>query len=264
LEANMSATAPDTTLRELEAQLADPPVAGSFDQGELQGLPDPVCRYLRASIAAGTPLARSARLGMRGSVKLGRWWIPFRARQISAPQHGLVWTARAGGVITGFDRYADGQGAMQWKLLGLLRMLHVQGPDLSRSAAGRVAAEAVWAPTAMVPRFGVTWAAADAHHLTASWPLDDLQLEVHYTLDDDARVRSVALDRWGDPDSTGTFGLYRFGHELTRYSSFDGVTIPSAGRAGWFYGTDRWSEGEFFRYEFTDFHLVTPASSARP
>jgi len=38
--------------------------------------------------------------------------------------------------------------------------------------------------------------------------------------------------------------------------------IPSAGRAGWFYGTDRWSEGEFFRYEFTDFHLVTPASSA--
>jgi hypothetical protein len=124
----MSATALDTTLRELEPRLAHPPVAGSFDQGELQGLPDPVCRYLRASIAAGTPLARSARLGMRGAVKLGRWWIPFRARQVYAPHHGLVWTARAGGVIAGFDRYADGQGAMQWKLLGLLRLLHAQGP----------------------------------------------------------------------------------------------------------------------------------------
>ena len=87
---------------------------------------------------------------------------------------------------------------------------------------------------------------------------------MHYTLDDDARVRSVALDRWGDPDSTGTFGVHRFGHELTRYSTFDGVTIPSAGRGGWFYGTDRWSEGEFFRYQFTDFHLVAPASSAGP
>ena len=117
-------------------------------------------------------------------------------------------------------------------------------------------------PTAMLPRFGVTWAATDAHHLTASWPLDDLQLEVHYTLDDDARVRSVALDRWGDPDSTGTFGMHRFGHELTRYSTFDGVTIPTAGRGGWFYGTDRWREGEFFRYEFTDFHLVMAARSA--
>jgi hypothetical protein len=146
LEANMSATALDATLRELEPRLAHPPAAGSFGEGELQGLPDPVCRYLRTSIAAGTPLARSARLGMRGAVKLGRWWIPFRARQVYAPHHGLVWTARAGGVIAGFDRYADGQGAMQWKLLGLLRVLQAQGPDLSRSAAGRVAAEAVWFP----------------------------------------------------------------------------------------------------------------------
>jgi hypothetical protein len=260
----MSATAVDATLRELEARLAHPPVAGSFGEGELQGLPDPVCRYLQASIAAGTPLARSARLGMRGAVKLGRWWIPFRARQVFAPQHGLVWIARVGGVVEGFDGYADGQGAMQWTLLGLIRLLHAQGPDVSHSAAGRVAAEAVWVPTALLPRFGVTWAAADSHHLIASWRLDDVELEVHYTLEDDARVRSVALDRWGDPDSTGTFGLHRFGHELTRYSTFDGVRIPSAGRGGWFYGTDRWSEGEFFRYEFTDFHLVTPASAAGP
>jgi hypothetical protein len=258
----MNATAPDATLPELQGRLAHPPIAGWFDEGELEGLPDPVCRYLRTSIAAGTPLAQSARLGMRGAVKLGRWWIPFRARQVSAPHHGLVWTARAGGVIEGFDRYTGGQGAMQWTLLGLIRLLHAQGPDISRSVAGRAAAETVWVPTALLPRFGVTWEAADAYHLTASYRLDDVELEVHYTLDGDARVRAVALDRWGDPDGTGTFGLYRFGHEMTRYSSFDGVTIPSAGRAGWFYGTDRWSEGEFFCYQFTDFHLVTPASSA--
>jgi hypothetical protein len=55
---------------------------------------------------------------MRGAVKLGRWWIPFRARQVSAPQQGLVGIARVGGVVDGFDRYADGQGAMQWTLLG--------------------------------------------------------------------------------------------------------------------------------------------------
>ncbi len=31
--------------------------------------------------------------------------------------------------------------------------------------------------------------------------------------------------------------------------------VPSP--AGWFYGTDRWNEGEFFRAEITDYHLVT-------
>jgi len=93
----------------------------------------------------------------------------------------LVWIARVGGVVEGVDGYADGQGAMQWKLLGLIRLLHAQGPDVSHSAAGRVAAEAVWVPTALLPRFGVTWQAADAHHLTASYRLDDVELEAHYT-----------------------------------------------------------------------------------
>jgi hypothetical protein len=31
--------------------------------------------------------------------------------------------------------------------------------------------------------------------------------------------------------------------------------VPSAGWAGWFYGTDRWSDGESF--QITDLHLVT-------
>jgi Family of unknown function (DUF6544) len=194
---------------------------------------------------------------MRGSIKLGRRWLPFRAREIYAPHHGFVWAARAGGVIVGSDRYADGRGVMDWRLLGLVRVMHAEGPDLSRSAAGRVGSEAVWLPTALLSRFGVTWGASDAHHITASYRLGEVEMGLHCTLDDDARVRSVAIDRWGDPDNTGTSGFHPFGVEFTRHSSFDGVTIPGAGRAGWFYGTERWSDGEFFRYEFTDFHLVT-------
>jgi hypothetical protein len=33
-----------------------------------------------------------------------------------------------------------------------------------------------------------------------------------------------------------------FGLELTGYTSFDGVTIPSEGRAGSYFATDRWEE----------------------
>jgi hypothetical protein len=67
------------TLRDLVVRLAHSPASGSFAECELDGLPDPVRRYLRASIGPGTPLSSSARLYMRGSIKLGRWWIPFRA-----------------------------------------------------------------------------------------------------------------------------------------------------------------------------------------
>jgi hypothetical protein len=245
-----------TNGRELETRLAYPPAPGSFSHAELEGLPDPVRRYLGTAIAPGTSLAASARFRQHGSIKFGKRWVRFRARQILAPHHGSVWAARAGGVIVGSDSYAEGRGALNWKLLGLFPVVHAEGEDVSRSAAGRFGAEAVWVPTTLLPRFGVVWTAADSHHITATFQLDDAEIELHLTLGDDARIRFVDFSRWDDPDNTGNFGPHPFGLEATANSTFDGVTIPSAGRGGWFHGTDRWNKGEFFRYEITDYHLV--------
>lgn len=249
---HVSATHETGSLRSAEARLGHLPSSGSFVEGELEGLPDPVRRYFHASIASGTPLARSARLRMRGSIKQGRWWLPFRAEQMVAPLHGFVWAARVAGVLVGSDRYAAGAGVMEWTLLGLVRVVRAEGPDIAHSSAGRAGAEAVWVPTAMLPRFGVTWSATDAHHIIANYRLDAFEIELRHTLDDQARVRSVALDRWGGHERQG---YHRFVHDLTSYSTFDGVTIPSAGHAGWADGADDRSV-EFFRYELTDLRLV--------
>lgn len=162
-----------------------------------------------------------------------------------------------GGVLVGSDRYADGKGEMAWKFLGLVRVIHAEGPDVSRSSVGRLGAEAVWLPTALLPRFGVTWRAADPHHVTANYRLHETDVELECTLDDEARPRVVAIERWGHPDNTETFGLYRFEHELTRYSRSEGLTVPSAGRAAWFYGGGGSIGHDFFRYELSSFRLVT-------
>jgi hypothetical protein len=238
-------------------RLSEPAV---FTDAELDGLPDPVCRYLRAAIAPGTPLAAAARFRMHGQIKLGRW-LPFQAEELLAPHHGFHWAARAAGVVGGFDRYADGQGQMRWRLLGLLPVMRADGPDLSRSAAGRVAGEAMWVPTALLPRFGVVWSAADDHHLTARWQLDTHEVALDLVIDDRGRLRESVFQRWGDPDRTGTFDLHPCGGEVTAYASFGGVSVPGAGRAGWFYGTDRWMEGKFFRYQLTSMELVTRSAS---
>jgi hypothetical protein len=103
---------------------------------------------------------------------------------------------------------------MRWRLLGLVPVMAADGPDLSRSAAGRVVGEAMWVPTALLPRFGVSWSATDDHHLTARWRIDSHEAALELALDDQ-------------------------------------------GRAGWFYGTDRWPEGEFFRYQLTSMELLT-------
>jgi hypothetical protein len=246
------------TLRELERSLLRPS-QGAFGEEELEGLEEPVRRLFRAAIAPGTPLAASARLAMRGRIKL-RSWTAFRATEVIAPHAGFVWRASAG-PIRGYDRYVHGEGEMRWKLLGLLPVMRATGPDIGRSAAGRLAGEAAWLPTSLLPRFGVRWSALGERRLAASFPLDAHELELHVLLDEQARIEACWLGRWGDPDRTGTHALHPFGMEATAHRTFSGLTIPSAGRAGWHYGTDRWPEGVFFEYELTALELVTSLGS---
>jgi len=228
-----------------------------FSGGEVTDLPAPVRRYLRASIADGTSLATCAKLRMRGHIKVRRW-LPFTARQIVNPHKGLVWTARAAGLIAGSDRYIDGAGVMDWKLAGMVTLVHAEGADVSRSAAGRAGGEAILVPTALLPRFGVTWTATDDRHITAHYRLGPVPVDLHLHLDPRSRPRSVVFQRWGDPDATGAWGWYPFGGLITGHRAFAGLTVPSEGRLGWHFGTDRWTAGEFFRYRLTRYRTVPP------
>ena len=236
-----------------------PAAVDVFSDAELDGLPDPVCRYLRAAIAPDTPLVPSAILRMRGAIKLRNRWLRFRARELLAPNEGFVWDGRVTGVIVGSDRYEHHRGSMKWKLFGVIPVARGDGRDVSRSAAMRSGGEAMWVPTALLPRFNVSWSADDDTHLTARSSVDQIPIEVHYTLDAAGRVRSIVFGRWGDPDSTGTWAMHPFGAEVSEYATFGGISIPSAGSAGWFYGTDRWPDGRFFRFEITDLHLAREA-----
>jgi hypothetical protein len=136
-------------------------------------------------------------------------------------------------------------------------VIHATGPDVSRSAAERAAAEAVWIPTALLPRFGVAWSATGDNRIRAQYQIADYPIQVDYSLTDGGQLRSLAFERWGDPDGTGEFGLHRFGGDFSAHARFGGVTIPSEGRLGWHHGTDRWSDGEFFRFRITGVDSVT-------
>jgi hypothetical protein len=231
---------------------------GGFDEGEVAGADEPVRRYFGAAIAPGTPLARAARLRMRGSIRLGNRWIPFRAEELLAPLHGYYWPAKvAGGLLRGSDAYVDGHGSMLWKLLGLVPIVHADGPDVARSAMARAVAEGIWLPTALLPRYGVVWSAQTDEHIVADIPIGGELVTLQVTIDSDGHVRSDHLDRWNDPDGTGTFGWSPFGVEATASHAFPcGITMPADGVGGWFQGTDRWHEGQFMRYSISGITLV--------
>jgi hypothetical protein len=82
-------------------------------------------------------------------------------------------------------------------------------------------------------------------------------LVVRYDLDDEARIISAEIERWGDPNNTGTWHLHAFGFEATAHGALGGVSVPSQGRVGWFPHTEQWASGEFFRFALTELRLVT-------
>jgi hypothetical protein len=236
-------------------RLARPTVSPpGFDPPMTESLPEPARRWLTHVIAPGTPLARAVILEMRGHIRLGRW-IRFRAVQVHAPPAGFIWAARAhwGPMwIGGYDRYSGATGEMRWRLFSRIPMMSATGPDIDRSAAGRVALDSILVPSAWLQE-AVTWQTSDNDDkVLAKWQIDDQTLPVTLNVGRDGALRSLTMPRWAKPRGH-PWGEYPFGGTLADETDFDGIKLSRTIRAGYFYGTDKWDgpSGEFFRAEIT-------------
>jgi len=219
-----------------------------FDPEQIAELPLVARRYLEHAIAPSTRLANAVRLHMHGEIKLKRW-LPFTAEQVIRRDRGMIWTATVrmfGLPIRGFDRLIDGEGEMHWKLFGLIPIMSASGADITRSAVGRVAAESVWLPSATCDA-QTAWTQHDAGHVRARIVVARIATEVDLGIDDDGRLKSIALQRWGNPEDA-EFHDAAFGGIADQERTFAGYTIPTRLRIGWHFGSARFEpEGEFFR-----------------
>lgn len=234
----------------LSAPTEDPAL---FDPSMVAGLPEPARRYLTHAITAGTPLRRSVQVSMVGQVKLRRW-RPFTAVQVIAAGRGYVWAARtslSGVPVVGYDRLSAGTAEMRWRLLDLVPVVTARGLDTARSAAGRLASEIVMVPTGFP---SAVWSAAGPDTAVAVWGTGVEQQRVELHLGPASQPRDVLIQRWGNPDGR-PFGRYPFGVSIEEERTDGGVTTPAVVRAGWWWGTARQEDGEFFRARITSVTL---------
>lgn len=230
------------------------PTNDVFDPEELSGLPGPGRRMLHHALGAGCALGPAVRLEMEGEIKLKNW-APFRARQVLRAGEGFVWEAVAGKAplrVEGGDSYWHGSGDLDFRLWGMIPVASASGPDVDRSAAGRLAAETVfWAPQTLVPRLGARWSPIDDERSNVAVPLGGETVDIVVTVDHSGRLQEISTQRWGNPDQAA-FDFHPFGAAVEKMERFGDITIVSAGRVGWWWGTERQDEGEFFRFTITD------------
>jgi hypothetical protein len=215
------------------------PPTRTFDPRMTRELPAPAQRWLRRAIAPGTPLYRRAVLRMDGFILRRQGEAPqrMRAEQVLAPPRGFIWKAEVGIGrvlrIHGFDRYADGAGELRWWLFGLVPIVRSAGDDVTRSAAGRLAGEAVLVPATLLPTFGVRWEPVSENVARATMDVDGEAVSFTIDVATDGRLKRVVIDRWNSDPRNGDVGYLPFVVEFDGERVFDGFTIPAHVRAGW-------------------------------
>lgn len=235
----------DRVWHELEQPPHEEPAA-YFSPEIVADLPEPVRRYFLHAIAPGTPLATSVTLTMSGSIKLQEEWHSFRATELLAPFRGFIWrpvVPMKRVLLRGADFYHNGGAGMRF-FVHMLPVITVSGPQIARSALGRMVGEAGWLPAALLPREGVSWKAIDKEHIQATVSGNDETHTLTLTIDAEGRIRDMMFDRWSNQEK----GYIPFGMLAGEERTWGGYTIPARLRVGWWYGSDRFAtEGEFFR-----------------
>ena len=201
-------------------------------------LDEPVRRYLSHAVGPGAERAAGVRLAMQGRIRVGAW-LPFIAMQ-ECDGRSFAWRARLGlgpvTVLTVLDRFADGVGSTEGRLLGRRRVFGDEGPDTSRSAAGRAALESVFAPMSLLPDRGVAWRAEGDDCVFATFDVPPERPELRLRIGRDGELVSVSAPRWRGADA----GYVACGCEVRAERRFGGLTVPSHLRVGWWFGTPRY------------------------
>jgi hypothetical protein len=225
-----------------------------FDPATLTDLPSPAQRFLGRALPSGVALSGTVELSMEGEIELGGRWFRFTAEQILRAGEGFVWSPVVGGRLVRFvgaDLVTAHDARMDFRFHGVIPVVRADGPDVRRSAQGRLAAETVaWLPQALTPQRGARWTPVDNERAIVTLRAAGADVDVTVVVDGDGRIRRAGLDRWNgsaDPPRLEPFGA----SVDSTFTAPNGVRIAGSGAAGWGFGTDAEADGIFFRYRIT-------------
>lgn len=224
------------------------PAVPRVDFGVLRELPTPVRRYLQLTLADGGPTIRRARIQHSGRFDMGQKaprWRPFTSDQVVVVRPlGFDWNGRvdmvAGLPARVHDAYVGGRGLLIASVAGLIPVARLGGEGtpaqiqraLDEGELLRFLAEAVWFPTALLPRDGLEWREVDERSAIAVLHDGGSRVELLFGFGADGFVESVRSEgrgRYVDGEMVPTPWQGRFWNVQERA----GMHIPIDGEVAW-------------------------------
>jgi hypothetical protein len=237
------AEATATLHRQLDAAQVAPAAGRPFHAArDLDGLPPPVQRYLRAALPDGQRRVRSMDMAQTGTMDFGERtprWLPFHATErATTDRPGFVWDAAVtmlpGVVVRVHDAYVAGEGRLHPAVFGLFSLADARdtGGELAQGELLRFLAEAPWYPTALLPGPNLRWEPVDERSARVTLRDGATAVTMTFRFGDDAMVDSVRAEARGrmvDGRSVPTVWEGRW----SDYAVRDGMRVPLAGEVAW-------------------------------
>lgn len=156
-------------------RLADMPGASVVGDADVASLPPLVRRYLHAVGVVGAPTVAGFRARMSGRIRGSATapWMPFVAEQHNFfdPPRRYFWmeATRSGLPIDGLHAYEPGGASMRIRLLSLIPVVGLSGPDMMRTETVTVFNDmCVMAPARLLDP-SIRWRELDDHSVEATY-----------------------------------------------------------------------------------------------
>jgi hypothetical protein len=209
-----------------------------FKRASLDSLPAPAARYFSRVLTDGQPTIATARFEQAGDFRVGQTWHPFSATQrFTVEPAGFVWDARimmsAALPVLVRDAYVDGSGSMRGEILGVYPLVNQSNrPELDSGALQRFLAEAVWFPTALLPRRNLRWDPIDDHRARVTLTDRRTTVSLEFRFNDDGDVTEIfAPDRYAEDN--GRYVPKPWIVRCSEYATHAGMRIPMRCEVAW-------------------------------
>ncbi|MCW7078966.1 MAG: hypothetical protein OCU22_07575 [Canidatus Methanoxibalbensis ujae] len=203
---------------------------------DIEGLPEPVQRYLKYTQIIGKEKIKTVRLKQGGyfRMKENQKWMPIKAEQyFNVDSVEFIWIAKVRVApfisIYAKDEFIEGEGNLVVKLLGLIKVADAKGYEVDHGEILRFLAECIWFPSAFLSDY-IMWEAIDNSSAKATIGYEGINASAIFHFNEKGEVTKITAKRYREVNGNV---LEDWEGQIVEYKEFNGVFIPNKANIIW-------------------------------
>jgi hypothetical protein len=247
----MRSTIPTAALELWQQREQTPPVL--ITEADLLRLPEAMRRYLSYVHVVGKEPIQTVRLKQRGFFRTqpGQKWLPMVAEEyFTTKPFAFLWCGKIRLLplisISARDRFSNGHGNLLVKLLSLVPLAEVHGPEADQGELLRYLGEIIWFPTAWLSD-AIEWQAIDAQAVQVTIRQPSVTVSAVLYVNEQGQMTHLTAERFMDEGKSSR--LERWSAQCSEYQEVSGMLIPTRVEVTWNLASGDFS---YFRGEITE------------